>query len=912
MKKITLKTRQLFKCQYVLALFIAMLSMQIASAQQNTRFSYATEAKKENANYFEIVAKARAEFAKQDLNARTNSVNKTTKAIEKEKKQFERWAYLWRDKINADGSFPTPEQRMSQNEFRELLTEPNTSAARSAAAWTQVGPANLPEPNGYASFPGKGRINVVAIDPTNENTMYAGAPVGGIWKTTDNGVNWTAKSDNLAGLGVSDILIDPNNTNIIYMATGDKETAGQAVGHISSIGLYKSTDGGDTWNITGLTANLANNSLIRDIAFLPGSSTTLFATFDYELRRSTDSGATWTTLYTLDQLSSTEGGLIPSGLNELIFDPNDATKMVLSSHYGQIIYSSDSGANWTIHSQFSPAGRNVTRLATTPNDTDHFYLINMSGQFMKVRFNLTDTASDIITSTSITGYNSQQGFNMPIAVSPTNKNIVMVGGVRSYLSTNGGTSFSIHTNPYNDPPSVAFYTHPDHHYFGFKSDGTTLVNGHDGGVSIGPYNATSNSGSGGFIDVSAKLNITQSYNIAVTQETNGDNFMMANQDNDGFSKVIQNGTSKWVSAEAGDGTSAAINKDTPNIRFLGGTVGTLYRATTGWSTGSNQASQILSGGDQNTVAFVSPMKLDPADNKKVYACFGDILHYDETSGANYTGDISDFTALNSGLTMTRFIDIIHNSGTSFIYTVGTNTNGESEAKYYNGTSWATIAAPSGQTINSISTRDNATIYCTVSGYNSGSKIYKSTNFGTSWTNISTGLPNIIMKKMLVKTNVTNETLFVATELGVYWKNNTMSAFTKLGTGLPNVRVDDLEINYTDELLYIGTFGRGMFRTSVSTATLGTTESVFSESKIPSIYPNPATSVVNIKVPSELLNSGANLDYVLYNSVGAILKSGTLTKVDNQISVNRFSTGIYMMRISDGNAKNYVVKKLIIK
>jgi photosystem II stability/assembly factor-like uncharacterized protein len=118
--------------------------------------------------------------------------------------------------------------------------------------------------------------------------MYAGAAAGGLWKTTDGGLTWTPKTDNFAGLGVTDIIIDPNNSSILYMATGDEDAQ-----HISSIGVFKSTDAGDTWAASGLIFTLDENEYVRDLSFAPGFSTVIFALTNNEVKKSTDSGANW-------------------------------------------------------------------------------------------------------------------------------------------------------------------------------------------------------------------------------------------------------------------------------------------------------------------------------------------------------------------------------------------------------------------------------------------------------------------------------------------------------------------------------------------------------------------------------------------------------------------------------------------
>src|SRR5690606_31659233 len=111
-------------------------------------------------------------------------------------------------------------------------------------AWIEIGPIAKPD-NGTGQPNGNGRLNTICFHPTLANTMWVGAPAGGLWKTTDGGLTWSSNTDELATLGVSSILIDPTNANVMYIGTGDRD-AGDAPG----LGVYKSTNGGTTWTQT--------------------------------------------------------------------------------------------------------------------------------------------------------------------------------------------------------------------------------------------------------------------------------------------------------------------------------------------------------------------------------------------------------------------------------------------------------------------------------------------------------------------------------------------------------------------------------------------------------------------------------------------------------------------------------------
>ncbi|MCL7764771.1 T9SS type A sorting domain-containing protein [Polaribacter sp. Z014] len=769
--------------------------------------NYKQEASKENSNFFEIVNKTRKQFIKK----RKTSKTAETRLEKKANKQFERWVWSWKDRVNANGTFP--KNQVNKEEYLNLHlnnSNKNAKTASTTKAWIQIGPKAIVHKNENFDYPGPGRVDVVAVDPNaadpvNPQIMYVGTPSGGLWKTTDAGTTWSPKTDHLAGMGVTDILIDPNNTNIIYMATGDRDSS-----YISSIGLFKSTDAGETWLPTGLTFTLSQNDFIRDIAFAPGSTTTIFALTNSEIKKSTDSGDTWvnsTVTYPYDSFTE--------NFQTMVFDPNDAMKVVVSDLQEGIYYSTDGGNNFKLHDVYEGGtSQKILRITASPADEDHFYGINQDGEFKKYRFAFDDTAADLIKTTPVsaningtpTPFESQAGYIQCIAVSPTNANNLMVGGVQGWKSTDNGDTFSPVLNAYtgaDELPSDQIHVHADHHFL-FFTDDSHIINGNDAGLRMGLFSPTSDSD---FPDISSGLIITQSYNIAITHGLNGDDYMMANQDNDGFSKVEKDGVSQWVAAVAGDGTGTAIDIDNPSIRYLGGVHGELYRTDDGYASYYADATTVLPA-DKTNAEFISPIALHPTIATTIYAGHGDVKKSLNRGG---TG-ISDWTALNSGLLQTAFLDVSLNSSAVRIFAIGQEAEVSTVKRSVDdGQNWTTIASPSGVAINSIYGVPNTnTVYATVKSYEAGKKVYKSIDNGTTWTNISGNLPNITMFKIILDPNKTNETIYLATEIGVYYTDNSTTDWSKLGTGLPNVRISDIKISANNGNVYVGTFGRGMW------------------------------------------------------------------------------------------------------
>jgi xyloglucan-specific exo-beta-1,4-glucanase len=194
------------------------------------------------------------------------------------------------------------------------------------------------------------------------------------------------------------------------------------------------------------------------------------------------------------------------------------------------------------------------------------------------------------------------------------------------------------------------------------------------------------------------------------------------------------------------------------------------------------------------------------------------------------------------------------------------------------------------------------MYVTVSGYSNSNKVFKTTNGGTSWTNISGDLPNIVINEVMLKQGQTSEYLYLATELGVYYSINGGTNWSKLGQGMPNVNVKDIEIHYTADKLVAGTFGRGLWEINIQNNTLSN-DDLYSENDIVDVFPNPATEFLNINV-------NGDYKYIMYNVVGGIVKKGNLSPENNTINVKEIAKNMYILRVFNDNSSQSF--KIIVK
>ena len=339
------------------------------------------------------------------------------KSVEKGRgwKQFKRWEAFMEPRVYPSGNRPAP-----QSLYQGYLSGVQGSASASTGGlgnWSIVGPFDGNFLNGI------GRVNVIAFHPTQPNTLFVGAPAGGLWKSTDDGLTWSTNTDLLPNLGVSAILIDPTNPLVMYIGTGDRDA-----GDTYSLGVMKSTDGGLTWNPTGLSFNLTQSARIVGMAMHKDSTHHLVAATRNGIVRSLNGGATWTT-----EAGGTFGCLVQvPGTNKLFAG---------TSSNGRIWMSTDFGDTWTMVTSGLPMNAGRVELATTANDTNYVYALygannnGLYGVYRSTNGGTTWTqrhgASPNLLDwgTNGSGSGGQAWYDLAIAVSPLNKDIVLTGEI---------------------------------------------------------------------------------------------------------------------------------------------------------------------------------------------------------------------------------------------------------------------------------------------------------------------------------------------------------------------------------------------------------------------------------------------------------------------------------------------------
>jgi hypothetical protein len=719
--------------------------------------------------------------------------------IEKGKgwKQFKRWEHYWEKRVDKFGNFP-PSGIILEEIQKYKKSHKKTGNRVLTANWTSSGPST--SSGGYA---GIGRINSVSFHPSNTDIIYAGAAGGGLWKTINGGTSWFTNTDDLAVLGVSGIVVHPTNPNIVYIATGDGDG-----GDNYSVGVMKSEDGGATFTNTGLNWSVTSGWLIRRMIIDPDNSEALLVATSNGIYRTVNAGIDW--------VQEQSGNFY-----DIEAKTTGSSNTFYASSGANVYRSTNNGDTWT--SIYSVSNSNRLSIATTAANADYVYVLSSSASsngFNGVyrSTNSGNSFAQMSNTPNLLGWSStgsdgggQGWYDLAFTADPANAETVYVGGVNTWKSTNGGTSWSIKSH-WAGAPGVQT-VHADKHVMEWQN--SVLWEGNDGGL----YK----SGNGGntWNHMSNGMVISQMYKLGVSQT---DTKVIAGLQDNGTKLMDNNGN--WTDEIGGDGMECAINSANSNIMYGSLYFGEINRSTNGGSSWTDIQNNITG---QPEGAWVTPYVLDPTTPTTIYAGFENV--YKSTNQGN------DWTTIGSGIgAYNKELLRVSKSNSNYIYTgrynnIRKTTNG--------GTSWTSLNPPGANlAMIEIHPTDPEIIWAVLQNYSSGQKVYKSINGGTTWTNISGTLPNLPVNCIIYQED-TPDGLYIGMDAGIFYKDDTMSDWELFSDGLPNVEITELDINYNNNSIYASTYGRGIWKSELV-------------DNLPSCFPP-----VNVNV-SELTTSSAKL------------------------------------------------------
>ena len=703
----------------------------------------------------------------------------------------------------------------SENMVKERRALRKSKALRTnALTWTERGPnSDVTGPsNGNSRGPGStaitsGRIRAILVDlaDATNKTVWVGGVDGGIWKTNDVTVSpatWTPVNDFLGNLAVSSICQDPTNTNIMYFGTGEKSFNADAV---RGGGIWKSTDHGVTWNLLPSTTNFWNVSkLACDAA---GNVYAATVSSGSGLQRSTDGGLTWTNITPTGLATRiSEMKISSTGRMHIVCGYFNTASASAGYRYTNTPATVTS-ATWTsATTSFTPVQYNV-EIATCGNT---LYALNSDASFQTPQIYKSidgganwavTTTSPPATGASSTDISSGQGwYCLAIGVDPANANNVVVGGLNTYRSINGGTSW---TQVARWVGTTMNYVHADQHFITWN--GAQVLLSSDGGLFY------SSNGGASFADRNAGLRIKQFYSVASHPTTT--NYFLAGAQDNGIHKLTNAGLGASVEVIGGDGAFVHIDQDQPQYQF-GAYVYNQYRRST---DGGNTWSSV---DYSNTGQFINPTDYDDGNNK-LYAGgnSGQYIRWeDPQTGSTFT---QVAVGAFSGGSVTSVMVSPYTSNRVYF---GTDNGKIIQADNANASPTSTDLTGTGMSASTVS--------CVTVGTNSNNLMATFSNYGTAhvwatttgggaaaWTNITGNLPDIPVRWAIFYPYDDTKAI-IATEAGIYETNNINGASTvwTQNTSFPIVRTNMLQFRSSDGTLIAATHGRGIWSTTLPVST----------------------------------------------------------------------------------------------
>lgn len=728
-------------------------------------------------------------------------------------KQYKRWENYSEPRFSPSGNMFNMSSALMNN-YQAYINSLNFLTLPinyDPGYWTPVGPiGNWVDGGGW-----NGGIGQVISIEFSGSDCYIGTPAGGVWKATGpNWINWMPITDGLPSIGITTIAVNPSNSNNIFILTGDGEGGDtQSIGVLESTdggltwqatnlawgiptqvkatkllmhpsnadiqfvsvrspfsmrGIYKTTDGWNTWTKVLSSADAGETTKVYDMEFKPGNPSIIYASTDEDFYRSTSSG---------DSATFTK---ITSGLST-----NPGTERVAigvspaNSSYVYLLY----GGTGCTTCGVVPVG-SVAPCSSGNSPFFGFYRSTNSG----ASFTLRDSGCPNPLGYSNTGNDNieQSSYDLCMAVSPTNINEVHIGGINCYVTTDGGANFAI-TSWWSNSGNTIGYTHADIHSLEYHPSNGNIYCGSDGGF----YRSTDQGNT--WDDRNVGLVNTQFYHIDL--DANGSIVIGGTQDNG--SNFIDLSTGVMTHELGADGFNCAIDPNNSNTWYM--TTQSDLRKTT---NGGSSFSTIDNSGSFWDLALV----MHPTNSNILYVGVDSKLMRSGNAGSSFTDCVTGVTG--------GYIAATH--GVSFDQRVYATTTGSVVMSPDNGSTWSNVTnnlnAASDHTDIAVNPDHSWDVWVTVSGYTAGDKVWYSNDKGANWTNISGSLPNVPVNCIVVDPDRTDHSVYIGTDVGIFYKDDSMSDWVPFFHGLPNTVVEDLEIENSE--VVAGTHGRGIWRSNL--------------------------------------------------------------------------------------------------
>lgn len=790
-------------------------------------------------------------------------------------------------------------QKYAQRLIAERANQRPASGSLTSTQWVERGPANVG---------GRTRALLVdAADPSG-NTVWCGSVGGGLWKTTkglEPNAMWQSVDNFFSNLAITALAADPRNPNIMYFGTGEGFLNADA---IRGEGIWKSSNHGQTWEQLPSTSN-TNFHYVQKLLVHPTNGD-LYAGTRAGLFRSSNGGSTWT------KVLGAGVGALADRIADIEISVNGT--LFATAGIGQTdgIYRSSSGgaATWTKLNTLANSGLPTTgyeriELACAPSRAQRVYAImesSSTGGILNL-FRSDDGGDTWVTMTMPGGTatalaSSQAWYDLLAGVSPTNPDLIYVGGLDVFRSTAAADDPVIWTKVSNwtAARTSAGYLHADHHAIAFATPDICYF-GNDGGVSVTMNASVETPALPVFSTRVDGLNITQFYTVAV-HPTNVNYFLAGSQDN-GTQLFNGAGVVGTTTATGGDGAFCFIDEDEPQFQFTSYVYSQYRRSVNGGTSFANQNISATLG------SFINPTDYDSRSNT-MYGGYGANQMFRWLNATTTAGTTATAVPLPGAGTVTHIT--VSPSVANRIY-VGTNSgrvlridstlNVAPRAPVITEIRVpATSPVPGSVSCVAIDRNNEQHLVVTYSNYGVTS-VWETTNGGTTWRSVEGNLPDMPIRWALF--DPTDGTrIMLATELGVWVTDNLASStvnWQPANNGLANVRVDMLRMRNSDKQVAAATHGRGLYTTDALRVLSTRSKAIATSTFLRGVYPNPFRGTLTVELDRP---AAAGTSLTLTDTQGRIMYRTTARAAAKQLTVQppaSLATGTYVLMVT-GNGQ----------
>lgn len=679
-----------------------------------------------------------------------------------------------------------------------------------------------------------GRISDFAVNPKKKSEFYVASASGGVWKTVNAGTTFTPIFDSQGSYSIGCVTMDPNDPNVIWVGTGENNNQ-RSVAY--GDGIYKSIDAGRTWTNVGLK----DSEHIGKITIDPRNSDVVYVAAygplwspggDRGLYKTTDGGETWEDVLTISE---------HTGVSEIHMDPRNPDILFATAHqrrrrvWTQIsggpesaIYKSvDAGKTWKKINRGLPSG-DIGRIgmAISPADPNRIYAIVEAQGGQAGFFRSTNGGASWEKRSS---YSSSGNYYQEIICDPKDPERVYSMDTFLQVTDDGGLTWSALGDLSKHWDAHAFWIDP--------CDTDYYLTGNDGGV----YESFDRGQTWKYMP---NLPVTQFYKVAVDYAEPFYNVYGGTQDNyslGGPSRTIcAHGiaNSDWIVTQGGDGFETQVDPEDDNIVYAQSQHGSLVRFDKKSGERMGIQPKPRKGEDSYRWNWDAPLQISPHSHTRLYFAANKVFKSDDRGNTweVISDDLTEQIDRNKLEIMGRVwpMDAVaKNASTSQYGTIvaldesplqegllyiGTD-DGLIQVTENGGANWRKMSSfpgvPERTYVNDIiaSNHDRNTVYAAFNNHKSGDfkpYVLKSTDMGQTWASVASNLPERGSVYALAEDFVQKDLLFAGTEFGLFVTLNSGKSWTQLRNGLPTIAVRDIAIQKRENDVVLGTFGRGFY------------------------------------------------------------------------------------------------------